>query len=69
VPGIDHVGVETDDPHTTAEFYERIFGAHVVTEEGHPVMAYIGNTGFALHEKDGPAAIPRSASTTMSEPS
>lgn len=35
-------------------FYERIFGARVVEAEGHPVMAYVGNTGFAFHERNGP---------------
>ena len=54
VPRIDHVAVETDDPRATAEFYERIFGARIVAAEGHPVMAYVGNTGFAFHDKDGP---------------
>src|SRR5215210_1614291 len=54
MPRIDHVDVETDDPDATASFYERIFGARVVKAEGHPVMAYVGNTGFALHELGGP---------------
>jgi catechol 2,3-dioxygenase-like lactoylglutathione lyase family enzyme len=47
---IDHVAVESDDPEATAAFYERVFGARVVKAEGHPVVAYLGNTGFALHE-------------------
>ena len=47
---IDHVAVESDDPDGIAAFYERIFGARVVRTEGHPVVAYLGNTGFALHE-------------------
>jgi catechol 2,3-dioxygenase-like lactoylglutathione lyase family enzyme len=54
MPRIDHVAAETDDPNATAEFYERILGAHVVKTEGHPVMAYVGNTGFAFHEPGGP---------------
>jgi catechol 2,3-dioxygenase-like lactoylglutathione lyase family enzyme len=54
MPRIDHVAVETDDPDETARFYERIFGARIVKREGHPVMAYVGNTGFAFHELDGP---------------
>jgi catechol 2,3-dioxygenase-like lactoylglutathione lyase family enzyme len=51
---IDHAAFVTDDPDGIAEFYERILGARVVKEEGHPVMAYLGNTGLALHERDGP---------------
>jgi catechol 2,3-dioxygenase-like lactoylglutathione lyase family enzyme len=54
MPRIDHVAVETRDPDETAAFYQRIFGARVVKAEGHPAMAYVGNTGFAFHEKDGP---------------
>ncbi len=54
MPRIDHVAFETDDPDETARFYERVFGARVVKTEGHPVMAYVGNTGFALHELGGP---------------
>lgn len=46
---IDHVAVVTDDPDGLAAFYERIFEARVVRTEGHPVMAYLGNTGLALH--------------------
>jgi catechol 2,3-dioxygenase-like lactoylglutathione lyase family enzyme len=46
---IDHVAVESRDPDATAEFYERVFGARVVKTEGHPVVAYLGNTGFAIH--------------------
>jgi hypothetical protein len=30
-----------------------MFGARIVRTEGHPVMAYDGNTGFALHERGG----------------
>ena len=54
MPRIDHVAVETDDPDATAAFYERAFGARIVKAEGHPVMAYLGNTGFAFHEPNGP---------------
>lgn len=54
MPRIDHVAVETDDPDATAAFYERVFGARVVKTEGHPVMAYVGNTGFAFHKRGGP---------------
>ena len=51
---IDHVAVETPDPDAAAAFYERVLGARVVKAEGHPVMAYVGATGFAFHEPDGP---------------
>ena len=51
---IDHVAFETDDPDALAAFYERILGARVVNAEGHPVMAYLGNTGLALHDRGGP---------------
>jgi catechol 2,3-dioxygenase-like lactoylglutathione lyase family enzyme len=51
---IDHVAFETQDPDEMAAFYERILGARVVKEEGHPVMAHLGNTGVALHEPGGP---------------
>jgi len=51
---IDHAAFVTDDPDGIAAFYERIFEAKVVKAEGHPVMAYLGNTGLALHEPDGP---------------
>jgi catechol 2,3-dioxygenase-like lactoylglutathione lyase family enzyme len=54
MPRIDHVAVETDDPDGTAAFYERVFGARVVKTEGHPVMAYVGNSGFAFHGPNGP---------------
>ena len=54
MPRIDHVAVATDDPDRAAEFYERLFGARIVKEQGHPVMAYLGNTGFAFHELGGP---------------
>ncbi len=51
---IDHVAFETDDPDDLAAFYERILGARIVKTESHPVMAYLGNTGLALHEPGGP---------------
>lgn len=54
MPRIDHTAVETDDPDEVAAFYERMLGARVVKTEGHPVMAYLGNTGIALHEPGGP---------------
>ena len=50
---IDHVAFVTDDPAGLADFYERVFGARVVKVEGHPLMAYLSNTGLALHEPDG----------------
>ena len=56
MPRIDHAAFETDDPHGTAAFYEHVFGARVVAAEGHPVMAYVGATGFAFHEPGGPGA-------------
>lgn len=54
MPRIDHAAFETDDPGATAAFYERVLGARVVAAEGHPVMAYVGATGFAFHERGGP---------------
>jgi catechol 2,3-dioxygenase-like lactoylglutathione lyase family enzyme len=54
MPRIDHVAVETAQPRETAAFYERVLGARLVVAEGHPVMAYVGTTGFAFHEPDGP---------------
>jgi catechol 2,3-dioxygenase-like lactoylglutathione lyase family enzyme len=54
VPRIDHVAVESDDPDATAAFYERLFGARIVKTEGHPVMAYLGQTSFAIHKSGGP---------------
>jgi catechol 2,3-dioxygenase-like lactoylglutathione lyase family enzyme len=54
MPRIDHVAVETDDPDAIATFYERILDARIVKREGHPVMAYVGNTGFAFHGVGGP---------------
>jgi catechol 2,3-dioxygenase-like lactoylglutathione lyase family enzyme len=52
MPRIDHVAVETKDPNGIAAFYERVFSARIVKTEGHP-MAYLGNTGFAFHERGG----------------
>lgn len=43
-----------ENPDALAVFYERVLGARIVKAEGHPVMAYLGNTGFAIHEPDGP---------------
>jgi catechol 2,3-dioxygenase-like lactoylglutathione lyase family enzyme len=54
MPRIDHVAVESEDPAATAAFYERFFGARIARTEGHPVMAYLGTTAFALHEPGGP---------------
>ena len=54
MPRLDHVAFETEDPDGIAAFYERFFGARIVKTEGHPVMAYLGNTGIALHGPDGP---------------
>lgn len=54
MPRLDHAAFESNDPDATAAFYERILGARVVKAEGHPVMAYIGNSGFAFHERGGP---------------
>jgi catechol 2,3-dioxygenase-like lactoylglutathione lyase family enzyme len=51
---IDHIAFESDDPDGLAAFYERILDARVVKAQGHPVMAYLGNTGLALHERGGP---------------
>jgi catechol 2,3-dioxygenase-like lactoylglutathione lyase family enzyme len=56
MPRIDHAAFETADPAATAAFYERVLGARVVAAEGHPVMAYVGTTGFAFHEPDGPGS-------------
>jgi catechol 2,3-dioxygenase-like lactoylglutathione lyase family enzyme len=54
MPRLDHAAFETDDPGAMAAFYAHILGARVVEAEGHPVMAYVGNTGFAFHERGGP---------------
>jgi catechol 2,3-dioxygenase-like lactoylglutathione lyase family enzyme len=49
---IDHVAFTTEDPDRLATFYERILDAKIVKAEGHPVMAYLGSTGLALHEQN-----------------
>jgi catechol 2,3-dioxygenase-like lactoylglutathione lyase family enzyme len=54
MPRLDHAAFASEDPDATAAFYERILGARIVKAEGHPVMAYVGNTGFAFHERGGP---------------
>jgi catechol 2,3-dioxygenase-like lactoylglutathione lyase family enzyme len=54
MPRLDHAAFESPDPDAAAAFYERVFGARVVKAKGHPVMAYVGNTGFAFHEQGGP---------------
>jgi catechol 2,3-dioxygenase-like lactoylglutathione lyase family enzyme len=54
MPRIDHVAFPARDPDAVAAFYERFLGARIVKAEGHPVMAYLGNTGIALHEANGP---------------
>lgn len=54
MPRLDHAAFEAPEPDRTAAFYECVFGARVVKAEGHPVMAYVGNTGFAFHEPGGP---------------
>ena len=54
MPRLDHAAFETPDPDAAAAFYERVFGARIVKTEGHPVVAYVGNTGFAFHEPHGP---------------
>src|SRR5262245_46293515 len=53
MPRLDHAAFASSDPEAAAAFYERVFGARIVKTEGHPVMAYVGNTGFALHERGG----------------
>ena len=54
MPRLDHAAFESHDPDAAAAFYERVLGARVVKAEGHPVMAYVGNTGFAFHPQGGP---------------
>jgi catechol 2,3-dioxygenase-like lactoylglutathione lyase family enzyme len=53
MPRIDHAAFQSPDPGAAAAFYERVLGARVVKTEGHPVMAYVGNTGFAFHAAGG----------------
>lgn len=31
-----------------------MLGARIVESEGQPLLAYLGNTGFAFHERGGP---------------
>jgi len=54
MPRLDHAAFGSPDPDAAAAFYERVFGARVVKADGHPVMAYVGNSGFAFHPQDGP---------------
>jgi catechol 2,3-dioxygenase-like lactoylglutathione lyase family enzyme len=54
MPRLDHAAFETPDPDETAAFYERVLRARIVKTEGHPVMAYVGDSGFAFHETGGP---------------
>jgi catechol 2,3-dioxygenase-like lactoylglutathione lyase family enzyme len=54
MPRLDHAAFETPDPDGTAAFYERVLRARIVKTEGHPVMAYVGDSGFAFHETGGP---------------
>ena len=48
---LDHVALECADPDAVAEFLERVLGARIVRTEGHPVMAYLDQGAFALHER------------------
>lgn len=54
MPRLDHAAFESDDPDRAAAFYESVLGARIVRTGGHPVMAYVGNTGFAFHGRGGP---------------
>jgi catechol 2,3-dioxygenase-like lactoylglutathione lyase family enzyme len=54
MPRIDHVAVESDEPDELASFYQHVLGARITRAEGHPVMAYLEDTGFAIHSLDGP---------------
>jgi catechol 2,3-dioxygenase-like lactoylglutathione lyase family enzyme len=51
---LDHVALVCADPDAVAEFLERVVGARIVRREGHPVMAYLQEGAFALHERGGP---------------
>ena len=51
---LDHVALECADPDAVAAFLERVLGARIVHAEGHPVMAYLEQGAFALHERGGP---------------
>ena len=66
---IDHVAVESDDPDGIAAFYERVFGARIVKIEGHPVVAYLGNTGLALHASCAPGSCRHCVGQTAQAPS
>jgi catechol 2,3-dioxygenase-like lactoylglutathione lyase family enzyme len=55
MPRLDHAAFASPNPDAAAAFYERVFGARVVKTEGHPVMAYVGKTGFAFHDQGGPS--------------
>jgi catechol 2,3-dioxygenase-like lactoylglutathione lyase family enzyme len=57
MPRIDHVAVETPDPDKLAAFYEGVLRARLVTTEDHPVMAYVGTSGFAFHGPGGHTGI------------
>ena len=54
MPRLDHAAFEAPNPDATAAFYERIFRARIVKTAGHPVMAYVGDSGVAFHESGGP---------------
>ncbi|HEV8098354.1 MAG TPA: VOC family protein [Gaiellaceae bacterium] len=54
MPRLDHAAFESPDVERAGAFYERVLGARLVRAEGHPLMAYLGNTGFAFHEPGGP---------------
>jgi catechol 2,3-dioxygenase-like lactoylglutathione lyase family enzyme len=54
MPRLDHAAFESADPERLGAFYERVLAARVVQLEGHPLMAYVGDTGFAFHERGGP---------------
>jgi len=54
MPRLDHAAFESDDPDRAAAFYESVLRARIVRAEGHPVMAYVGSSGFAFHERGGP---------------
>lgn len=55
MPRLDHAAFESADPDAAAAFYARVLGARIVKTEGHPVMAYVGNTSFAFHAQGGPS--------------
>jgi catechol 2,3-dioxygenase-like lactoylglutathione lyase family enzyme len=48
---LDHVALECADPDAVAEFLARVLGARIVRTESHPVMAYLDQGAFALHER------------------